>query len=88
MGHGYGIAEVVLEPGDLLLAMTDGLPETLDPDDGMLGYAALKPLLVELAEQPLDHVLRGFLDAARDWAAGRSPEDDLTLLVARRAVEA
>ncbi len=87
-GHGYGVAEVVLEPGDLLLGMTDGLPETLDPDDGMLGYAALKPLLVELAEQPLDQVLQGFLDAAGHWAAGRSPEDDLTLLVARRPLEA
>ncbi|MEM7583080.1 MAG: SpoIIE family protein phosphatase [Acidobacteriota bacterium] len=83
-GHEYGVAEVVLEPGDLLLGMTDGLPETLDPNDGMLGYAALKPLLAELAEKPLDEILQGFLDAAQQWAAGRSPEDDLTLLVARR----
>ncbi len=84
-GHGYGVAEVALEPGDLLLGMTDGLPETLDPDDRMLGYATLKPLLAELAERPLDEVLQGFLDAAQHWAAGRSPEDDLTLLVARRS---
>ncbi len=87
-GHQYGVAEIVLEPGDLLLGMTDGLPETLDPDDGMLGYAALKPLLIDLAEQPLDEVLQGFLNAAQHWAAGRSPEDDLTLLVARRPAEA
>ncbi len=87
-GHRYGVAEVVLEPGDLLLGMTDGLPETLDPDDGMLGYAALKPLLVELAEQPLDDILQGLLDAAQHWAAGRSPEDDLTLFVAKRLIEA
>ncbi len=87
-GHNYGVAEIVLEPGDLLLGMTDGLPETLDPDDGMLGYAALKPLLIDLAEQPLDEVLQGFLNAAQNWAAGRSPEDDLTLLVARRPIDA
>ena len=86
--HGYGVAEVVLAPGDLLLGMTDGLPETLDPDDGMLGYAALKPLLVELAGRPVEEIVQGFLDAAQRWAAGRSPEDDLTLLVARRSVEA
>ena len=86
--HIYRVAEVVLEPGDLLLGMSDGLPETLDPDDGMFGYAALKPLLVELAERPLDEILQGFLDAAHHWAAGRSPEDDLTLLLARRPVEA
>ncbi len=86
-GHRYGVAEVVLEPGDLLLGMTDGLPETLNLDDEMLGYAALKPLLVELAEQPLDEILQGLLDAAEHWADGRSPEDDLTFLVVQQSVE-
>ena len=54
----------------------------------MLGYAALKPLLVELAEQPLDaRSCKVSWTRHEHWAAGRSPEDDLTLLVARRPIE-
>lgn len=76
-----------LEPGDILVAYTDGLTETENPGDIAFGQERLKRLLCCCtAEQPqgiLEHILRE-LSA---HSAGRPQEDDLTLVVMRVETE-
>jgi len=76
--------EVPLQPGDRLVAYTDGVSEAMNAnmemygDDRVADFAASLPR-EESAAQTIDSILtslRGFL-------AGEEPQDDMTLLVVR-----
>jgi sigma-B regulation protein RsbU (phosphoserine phosphatase) len=68
---------VQLQRGDRLLFYTDGLIESRARDGG---FVDLDPLLVSLADDPLDAALRRILD--RLHAAAGETRDDLALLLA------
>ena len=74
---------VTLEPGDLLLLFTDGLPEAVDgPDGKAFGFRRLKELLAEVGspQRIHDRVLLAF-----DQHVGHEPlTDDLTVVVVAR----
>ena len=73
----------VLEPGETLLVLTDGVTESRAPDGGLLGDDATDELLIEPsanAELLLDRVI----DAVHAHAAGAPAADDVTLLAVRR----
>lgn len=78
---------VTLEPGDLLLACTDGLAEAHAPNDRNMLFGEER--IVELVEQrapdlrSAEELTRGLAEAALAFSEGRA-EDDITLVVARR----
>ena len=72
---------VKLEPGDLVVMLSDGLTEARDPSGSTLGEEGLLRLLQEIPERDpafLAEELRRKVDAYR---AGRPPGDDETLIV-------
>jgi sigma-B regulation protein RsbU (phosphoserine phosphatase) len=82
----YTRRHVVLDPGDIFLAFTDGVTDARSPDDERFGRPRL--------EQMLD---RSFPSAAAltqhiqqrlsDYIGETAPEDDLTLLAVQRKPE-
>jgi sigma-B regulation protein RsbU (phosphoserine phosphatase) len=81
----YEASAVTLEPGDLLVAFTDGLTEPENPYGEQFGEERLMEALVRLADLPLEEIVRAVLAEIDAWA-GRAPEqqDDMTILIARR----
>jgi sigma-B regulation protein RsbU (phosphoserine phosphatase) len=71
-----------LDPGDLLLAYTDGATEVTGPGGDEFEEAGLVEALRANAGRPLDGVRRGLM-AAIEAFAGREQRDDLTLVLAR-----
>jgi sigma-B regulation protein RsbU (phosphoserine phosphatase) len=70
-----------LQPGDLLLLFSDGVPDAMDTQGEQYGYERLRLLLekqTELTAQKLVEVVAA--DIAR-WSAGTPPFDDVTMLV-------
>ena len=63
--HRYTAVDVALEVGDLLVAMTDGLPEALNDDHEMLGYEAVRDQLRALGPLPLAEVVAGLFAPGR-----------------------
>ena len=84
----YGVdATLVLEPGDLLLACTDGLAEAHPPDDRdtLFGDERIARVFAQRAAD-LDsagELARGLAEEALAFSGGCA-EDDITLVVARR----
>jgi serine phosphatase RsbU (regulator of sigma subunit) len=80
----YETASAEIAPGDVVVLMSDGLPETLDPEGEILGYdrvsAALSTSAIDSPQSVIDHLAR----VADEWASGRVADDDLTLVVLRR----
>lgn len=85
-GQAYGLGELSgLEPGDVFLAMTDGVWEVNDPQGEMLGKERLEAIFKELCrtEQSADAIASGILRRVAEFTHGSPPRDDVTLVVAR-----
>jgi serine phosphatase RsbU (regulator of sigma subunit) len=84
LGHAYGHATVPLEPGDLVVWLSDGLIEAVDESGEPFGYeAVLEALAGGQAGQGANEVRDRLLAAIGKHVEGRPPSDDRTLVVMR-----
>ncbi len=72
---------IVFDPGDILLACSDGVWECTNPDGEMFGTERVDSLLLELAEVDADGICRTFLQELEHFRQGEAPNDDITLMV-------
>jgi len=80
----YDSGSVRLNPGDLLLAYSDGVTECRNSEDKEFEMGRLSAAVNAVAGASANQVLFSTLGAVLDFAEVSSPEDDLTLLVVRR----
>ena len=80
----YSTGSVQLNPGDILLAYSDGVTECRNSQDEEFEMGRLSAAVRALGGTCANQVLFSTLGAVLDFADGCSPEDDLTLLVIRR----
>jgi sigma-B regulation protein RsbU (phosphoserine phosphatase) len=76
------VGEVVLLPGDLLVAYSDGISEATDETDQEFGDERLLETVAAFRAGPLPELLDAVFDAVRRFGGGEQ-KDDQTLLVAR-----
>lgn len=81
----FTAAEIDLAPGDLLAIYTDGVTETVDPEDDEFGTPRLAEFLRRLIGQPLDQIASDLESALDDFSHGAPPGDDVTLVLIRRS---
>jgi len=77
------VAEVCLNPGDTLAVYTDGVTEAENSAGEEFGQGRLLAALARLSQLSVDEVLHGVVEAVNDFSGGH-PQDDVTLLIARR----
>ena len=80
----YNSGSVRLDPGDLLLAYSDGLTECRNPQEEEFETGRLSAAAKAIGSGTANQVLFSTLGAVLDFADTCPPEDDLTLLVIRR----
>ena len=80
----YHQAEITLAPNDVVLLMSDGLPERFNPASELFEYERTKTALSTHACAAPDAIVEGLLRASDEWASGRPLNDDLTLVVIKR----
>lgn len=84
-GQPYGLGETSrLEPGDVFLAMTDGVWEVNGLEGDMLGKDRMAEIFLELCRSNRDAeaIATGILDKVAEFTGGSPPRDDVTLVVA------
>jgi sigma-B regulation protein RsbU (phosphoserine phosphatase) len=74
---------VQLEPGDLLVAFTDGVSEAMNAAHEEWGEDRLLPALHEVRCEPPAAVIERVMAAADMFVAGAPQHDDMTLVVVR-----
>jgi sigma-B regulation protein RsbU (phosphoserine phosphatase) len=74
-------ANLPILPGDILLAFTDGISESMRADEEEWGEERMIGFLTAHAELPAPVLLEAVLDEATRFAAGAPQYDDMTLLV-------
>jgi sigma-B regulation protein RsbU (phosphoserine phosphatase) len=80
----YDCDAIRLEPGDLLVAFTDGITEPENEYGEEFGEKRLTDLLIHNARKPLNEVITIITQAVGEWSHSPEPQDDMTLLMARR----
>ncbi|MBR90753.1 MAG: hypothetical protein CMO66_05735 [Verrucomicrobiales bacterium] len=70
-----------LEPGDLLALMTDGVEESLSPDQELFGGERVLGLLRENQGRPAKELVDALHRAARVHIAGHDQPDDYTTII-------
>jgi serine phosphatase RsbU (regulator of sigma subunit) len=80
----YESGSVRLDPGDMLLAYSDGVTECRNSEDEEFEMGRLSAAANALGGASANQVLFSTLGEVLDFADACSPEDDLTLLVIRR----
>ena len=84
LGHTYGKATVPMEPGDLVVWLSDGLIEAADDDSEPFGYDRVaETLAAGRTGQTATEVRDRLLSAIGGHVGELPPEDDRTLVVMR-----
>lgn len=83
-GAAYGQGSVRLNPGDMLIAYSDGVTECRNSQDQEFEIGRLSAAVNAVGGACASQVLFSTLGAVLDFANACPPEDDLTLLVIRR----
>lgn len=72
---------LVLEHGDIVLLLTDGIEEATSPDDSLFGMERILETVRANRENPAQAILQSLYEAARAFA-NRGPQlDDITAIV-------
>lgn len=79
-------ASIQIEPGDVLILYTDGIPDTQDEEGSFFKERRLIEVIQEHLDAPAQEIQSAILNAVQDFAGGNSQFDDITLLVLKRDV--
>jgi sigma-B regulation protein RsbU (phosphoserine phosphatase) len=79
LGETYGSTSFQLQAGDVLVWLSDGLIEAVDPTGEPFGYQRVQSVLAGTAACAAD-VRNRLVDGVKQHTAGQPPEDDMTLV--------
>jgi sigma-B regulation protein RsbU (phosphoserine phosphatase) len=78
----YPEGRVILNPGDTVIAYSDGITEP-ENDFGEFGEDRLAQIVLENLDQPLARISDAVFNAVDDWIGGEEQPDDMTIVLAR-----
>ncbi|MGD0308165.1 MAG: SpoIIE family protein phosphatase [Acidobacteriota bacterium] len=76
-------AEIRLEPGEILVLLTDGITDTERPDETQFGAGRALEFIREHRQDSAQHIMRGLFEAVRDFADGLPQRDDITAVICK-----
>ncbi len=80
----YSLYETSMESGDLLLLMTDGLPEQKNKSEEMFDYSRVMEYFKESVAETPDQIIAKLFNAGEQWMNGATQDDDITLMVIKK----
>ena len=78
----YQQTEILLNPGDVVIVYSDGVPDSRSPTEELYDYRDNRRLIKRVAESTggPEAVGRAILQEIREYSAGHSQTDDITLI--------
>ncbi len=77
----YSKSIIPVAKGDVVVLMSDGLPELFNEKKEMFGYENLNEILFKCADKSSSEIISGFSEAASEWLNGNKQQDDMTFVV-------
>jgi sigma-B regulation protein RsbU (phosphoserine phosphatase) len=81
----YDSNSVTIEPGDVLVCVSDGISESMNPEDEQWGEDAIIAIAINAAARAdaAAAVVERLVQGAHAFAAGAPQHDDMTVMVLR-----
>jgi serine phosphatase RsbU (regulator of sigma subunit) len=79
----YQQQELTLAVDDVVVLMSDGLPERFNPRDEMLDYERIFKALPAIAQQSAEEVIARLTALGDEWSEDRPQDDDVTFVVVK-----
>ncbi|MFQ5718748.1 MAG: SpoIIE family protein phosphatase [Acidobacteriota bacterium] len=86
-GTTYVVTEVEMQPGDFIFICSDGVTDTVDPEDNEYSEERLASFLASQAGRPADDIQKAVEDQLADHASGTAQPDDLTMVILGRLAD-
>jgi sigma-B regulation protein RsbU (phosphoserine phosphatase) len=80
----FNQGEILLEQGDVLLCLSDGITEALNSVGDMWDESEIEKLLSESGELPCHDLVQRIAQATDDFSAGAEQSDDMTIVALRQ----
>lgn len=77
----YKIYESELFSGDVILMLSDGLPELQNEENEQFGYEKTKSSFQAIAKYPSEEIINYLKDKGSKWVSDNDPDDDITFVV-------
>ena len=77
----YNVVEKELKCGDILLLITDGLPEQMNVNDEMFDYSRVKSHFNVIAENTPETIIEKLVKTGDEWMGDRAQADDISMVV-------
>lgn len=74
---------ITLEPGELVLLLTDGIEEAMGPGDEMFGTDRMLAVLRANRDKPAAQIVDALYLAVREFCKGLEQQDDVTCIVVK-----
>jgi hypothetical protein len=73
--------ELTLAADDVVVLMSNGLPERFNAEGEMLDDTRIRRTLAVIAHQPSEQIINELVRLGDEWGAGRPQDDDITFVV-------
>ena len=83
-GEEYELVEINFEEGDLLVQLSDGLPEAPNPGGDLVDYERLYECIEQNAMKSPKDVVESLVDLAEKWLDGNINPDDITIVATKK----
>lgn len=70
--------------GDILVVISDGLPEAPNPEGQLFDYARVESLITDNSSQSAQSIIDTLVREADRWLSGRHNPDDITIMVIKK----
>ena len=71
--------------GDVMVMISDGLPELPNPANDLLDYEKVQECIMDNAEKSADEIKEALVYLSDEWANGVMNPDDITIVVIKKA---
>ena len=72
------------QKGDVLVMLTDGLPEASDENNEMYDYDRIVDLITKNYTKDPEEIKGEFFNSLNSWLNGGIPDDDVTLVIVKK----
>ena len=80
----YELAKIDFDEGDLLVQLSDGLPEAPNPDGELIDYQRLFDCIEQNAMKSPKDVVESLVAMAEEWLDGNINPDDITIVATKK----
>src|SRR5262245_4336491 len=80
-GYQYKQEKLCLASGDVVVLMSDGLPERFNERGEMLDYQKVHDTLLSVAHQSPQTIINSLVSVGDEWGGSRMQDDDVTFVV-------